>query len=162
MELELVQVIKRVTSGPVKSPLQKFGRWMLMTADNGEIRLLELNQSDEKNPVRDFASDQFENRSGRPAYLLTEGSNLWIASQGISRFRIQRTLGQFKRDDIIDYADTFLTPLAKLDESILHVRRAQIQVCFLLRWLMQPHSSRIGGLILVASQLVRRWFRGKR
>ena len=76
LELELVQVIKRVTNAPVNSPLQKFGRWMLMTADNGEIRLLELNQSDEKNPVRDFASDQFENRSGRPAYLLTEGSNL--------------------------------------------------------------------------------------
>ncbi len=123
LELELVQVIKRVTNAPVNSPLQKFGRWMLMTADNGEIRLLELNQSDEKNPVRDFASDQFENRSGRPAYLLTEGSNLWIASQGISRFRIQRTLGQFKRDEIIDYADTFLAPLVKLDESILHVRR---------------------------------------
>ena len=123
LELELVQVIKRVTNAPVTSPLQKFGRWMLVTAENGEIRLLELNQSDEKNPVRDFASDQFQNSSGQPAYILTEGSNLWIASQGISRFRIQRTLGQFKRDDIIDYADTFLAPLAKLDEMILHVRR---------------------------------------
>lgn len=123
LELELVQVIKRVTNAPVTSPLQKFGRWMLVTADNGEIRILELNQSDSKNPVRDFASDRFQNSSGQPAYLLTEGSNLWIASQGISRFRIQRTLGQFKRDEIIDHADAFLAPLAKLDENILHVRR---------------------------------------
>lgn len=123
LELELVQVIKRVTNAPVTSPLQKFGRWMLVTAESGEIRILELNQSDEQNPVRDFASDRFQNSNGQPAYLLTEGSNLWIASKGISRFRIQRTLGQFKRDDIIDHADTFLAPLTKLDENILHVRR---------------------------------------
>lgn len=123
LELELVQVIKRVTNAPVTSPLQKFGRWMLVTAESGEIRILELNQADEKNPVRDFASDRFQNSNGQPAYLLTEGSNLWIASKGISRFRIQRTLGQFKRNDIIDHADTFLAPLTKLDENILHVRR---------------------------------------
>jgi outer membrane protein assembly factor BamB len=125
LELKLVQVITRVTNGPVTTPLRKFGRWMLVTADNGEIRILELLPSEEKSPIRQFAADRFDNSSGQRAFVLTEGSNLWIASQGVSRFRIQRNQGQFSRDDIVDHADTFLAPLQKFDDKILHVRRRQ-------------------------------------
>ena len=123
LELEAVQVIPRVTNGLVTTPLQKFGRWMLVTSDNGEIRILELNTIDEDNPVRKFAGDRFDNSGGQTAFVHTEGSNLWIASQGLSKFRIQRTLGQFKREEIVNHADSFLSPMRKLDDTIFHVRR---------------------------------------
>ena len=123
LELKLVQVLTRVTNGPVSSPLKKFGRSLLVTADNGEIRILELDPSSETSPVSKYAANRFENSSGQPAFVLTEGSELWIAGSGISRFRIKRTLGQFERDEIIDTADSFLAPLHKLDENILHVSR---------------------------------------
>ncbi len=122
LELELVQVIKRITDGPVTQPLQRFGRWMLMTADNGDVRILELQPTDENIPVTKFAADNFVN-GGASTQVLTEGSNLWIAGLGISRFRIQRTQGTFQRDEIINSQDTFITPLRKLDDYLFHVRR---------------------------------------
>ena len=123
LELETVQVIPRVTNGLVTTPLQNFGRWMLITSDNGEIRILELNTIDEDNPVRKFAGDRFDNSGGQTAFVQTSGSNLWIASQGLSKFRIQRTLGQFKREEIVNHADSFLSPMRKLDDTLFHVRR---------------------------------------
>ncbi len=124
LELKLVQVLTQVTNGPVSSPLTKFGRSMLITADSGEIRLLELDPSNETTPVSKYDSSiRFDNSSGQPPFVLTEGSNLWIAGKGISRFRLKRSLGQLDRDEIIDVADSFLTPLTSLDEHLLHVSR---------------------------------------
>jgi outer membrane protein assembly factor BamB len=123
LKLELVQVINRVTNGPVTSPMQRFGRWMLLTGDTGEIRVLELLPNEASNPVRLFASEKYDNSSGQTSFTLSEGSNLWVAGSGISRYRIKRNQGQFDRDEIMDHSDTFLTPLQKLDDTLFHVSR---------------------------------------
>ena len=121
--LKLVQLISRITDGPVSMPLQRFGRWMLLSSDNGEMRILELFPADERNPVRVLTSDRFDSKGSRQAFLMTEGSNLWVAGQGIIRYRIQRNLGMFNRQVIVEPSDTFICSVQKLDDYVLHVRR---------------------------------------
>lgn len=121
--LKRIQLLSRVTDGPISSPFQKFGRWMLMTSDNGEMRILELVPTDDENPVRLFAADRFDSKGGEQAFLLTEGSNLWVGGQAIIRYRINRNQGQFSREVIVEPNDTFISPIHKLDDYLFHVRR---------------------------------------
>ncbi|MEM9941477.1 MAG: PQQ-binding-like beta-propeller repeat protein, partial [Planctomycetota bacterium] len=122
-DLKLVQSFSRITNGTVSVPFERFGRLMLMTSDNGEMRVLEINPVDENNPVRVFANDRFETKGGSRSYFYTEGSNLWVAGQGFIRYRIRRNEGKFSREIITEGTDTFVSQLHKLDEYVLHVRR---------------------------------------
>lgn len=121
--LKLVQSFSRITNGTVSTPFQRFGRLMLMASDTGEMRILELNPSDESNPVRVFANDRFETKGGLTSFFLTEGSNLWVAGKGLIRYRIKRNEGKFAREVITEGTDTFLSQIHKLDDYLLHVRR---------------------------------------
>lgn len=121
--LELVQVISSVVAGTVSTPLERFGRWMLLTSDSGEMKILELYPAEEQNPVRVLTQDVFDAKGGQRAFMKTEGSNLWVAGQGIMRYRIQRNLGEFGREILVEPNDTFLSPVHKLDDYLLHVRQ---------------------------------------
>jgi outer membrane protein assembly factor BamB len=121
--LELVQLISRVTNGPITTPFRRYGRWLFVIADNGDMRLLELDATNETNPVRTLASDLLDNRDGHKLFALTEGNNLWIASKGILRYRIKRALGKFERGTSDEPTDIFIAPLQTIDDNLLHVRR---------------------------------------
>ncbi|MFT7630033.1 MAG: outer membrane protein assembly factor BamB, partial [Mariniblastus sp.] len=121
--LELVQVISNVVDGTVSVPLQRVGRWMLLTADNGEMKILELFPAEEQNPVRVLTADLFDAKGGQSVYVKAEGSNLWVAGQGIMRYRIQRNLGTIGREVLLEPTDTFISPIQKLDDYLMHVRR---------------------------------------
>lgn len=121
--LRLVQVVTRITNGSVSTPLRRFGRSLLLSGDNGEMRILDLNVSDEENPVRRFASDRFDTTSGQRSFLLTEGSQLWVAGNGIVRYRIRRNQGTFSRDVVTEADDHFISPVQMIDDYIFHVRR---------------------------------------
>ena len=121
--LEPVQKIRRVTAGPVNSPMIRFGRWLLVTADNGDMKILELNTSNEQNPISTMAADKFENREGSRLFLLAEGSQLWIAGKGIQRYKIQRAMGQFNKINFLNHNDFFLGPMAKYGNTLVHNRR---------------------------------------
>ena len=121
--LEPVQKIRRVTTGPVNTPMIRFGRWLLITADNGDMKILELNTTNQQNPISAMASDKFENREGARLFLLAEGSQLWIAGKGIQRYKIQRALGQFNKVNFLNHGDFFLGPMAKYGNTLVHNRR---------------------------------------
>lgn len=121
--LEQIQVISSIVAGNVSTPLERFGRWMLLTSDKGEMKILEMYPAEEQNPVRVLDSDVFDAKGGQRAFMKTEGSNLWIAGKGIMRYRIKRNLGEFGREILLESTDTFLSPVHKLDDYLLHVRR---------------------------------------
>lgn len=123
--LKLVQLISRITEGPVTTPFQRYGRWLFVIADNGDMRLLELDATNETNPVRTLASDLLDNRDGHKQFALTEGNNLWVASKGILRYRIKRALGKFDRGPSDEVTDLFIAPMQTIDDNLLHVRRRQ-------------------------------------
>ncbi len=121
--LESVQKIRRVTTGPVNSPLMRFGRWMLISADNGDMKILELNTANETSPVSILAEEMFDTRDGARSWIYAEGSQLWIAGKGIMLYRIQRALGEFNRVTITNHGDYFLGPMRKYGDALIHVRR---------------------------------------
>ena len=121
--LNLVQLISRMTNGPITTPFQRYGRWLFTIADDGEMRLLELDANNETNPVRTLASDLLDNRDGHKLFALTEGNNLWLASKGILRYRIKRALGKFERGTSDEPTDLFIAPMQTIDDNLLHVRR---------------------------------------
>lgn len=122
LRTERAQVF-RLADGPVSLPPSRLGRWMLFLADNGEVKILELNTTEGEAPIRLVAEDKFENRGRDRFYMLAEGSNLWIASKGLVRYGIQRTLGKFERENIVNPGDYFLAPMAKIDSTLFHLRR---------------------------------------
>ena len=121
--LTLVQLIPRITNGPITIPFQRYGRWLFVISDNGEMRLLELDAANETNPVRTLASDLLDNRDGHKLFGLTEGNNLWVASKGIVRYRIKRALGKFNRATSDEPTDIFIAPMQTIDDNLLYVRR---------------------------------------
>ena len=121
--LEPVQKIRRVTTGPVNTNMVRFGRWLLITSDNGDMKVLELNTSNDQNPISVLAQEKYDNDQGAESFLLAEGSQLWIAGKGIKRYKIQRALGQFNREGIYNGADYFLGPMAKYGNTLIHNRR---------------------------------------
>ena len=121
--LHLVQLISRITNGPITTPFKRYGRWLFTIADDGEMRLLELDANNETNPVRTLASDLLDNRDGHKLFALTEGNNLWVASKGILRYRIKRALGKFERGTSDEPTDLFIAPMQTIDDNLLHVRR---------------------------------------
>jgi outer membrane protein assembly factor BamB len=121
--LELVQVIPGIVSGTVSTPMKRFGRWMLMTSDTGELRILELYPEEEKNPVNVLTQDVFDAKGSERVFVTTEGSNLWVAGKGIMRYRVPRNLAQFNRIVNVDSSDTFLAPMNKLDDYLFHIKK---------------------------------------
>ena len=121
--LVLAQRINRVTRGIVTNPLIRFGRFMLINSESGDLKILELNKANEDNPVRILEEEKFENRDGRRTHVATAGSQLWIGSRGIMRYKVSRSLGTFDRQVISNPDDYFIGPIRKYGNSIVHIRK---------------------------------------
>ena len=125
-DLELIQLLNRATNGPVVSPLMRFGRWMLIASELGDMKILQLNSAeDATTPVTKFAEEKFEREPGSPTYMLTRGSQLWIAGKGIMKYKVQANLGKFDRKLIQSHGDRFIGPLTMTEDAIVHVRRRE-------------------------------------
>ena len=122
LDLKMAQVINRVTDAPISTPIRNFGRGLFLFADNGDMRVLELNPGSETNPVSVRIKKRFET-SGQNAYATFQGTKLWAAGRGLRRYRVQRNLGQLKDEEVVEPGDTFLSPPVLLDDKLFHVRR---------------------------------------
>jgi len=118
-----VQVIRRVANGPVTRHLQRYGRWMLVVSDNGQMVILEFNQGDDKTPISKFASESFESKDGQASYIETDGSSLWVCGTGAAFYKVKRNLGKFDLKVLKHGTDSFVAPCLKLDDKLFHVRK---------------------------------------
>ncbi len=118
-----IQVIRRVTSGPVTRHLQRYGRWLLAVSDNGQMVILEFNQGDDKTPISKFASENFESQEGQPSFIETDGSSLWVCGTGAAFYKVKRNLGKFDLKVLKHGTDSFVAPCVKLDDKLFHVRK---------------------------------------
>ncbi len=123
INLELVQRVRRVTRGIVTNPLIRFGRFMLITSESGDLKILELNTADETSPIRVLAEEKFENREAARIHVATAGSQLWIGFKGIMRYKVSRALGTFDRQLIANPDDFFTGPVHKFGDAVIHVRK---------------------------------------
>ncbi len=122
LDLKMAQVINRVTDAPITTPIRNFGRGLFLFADNGDMRVLELNPGSETNPVSVRIKKRFET-AGQSAYATFQGTKLWAAGRGLRRYKVQRNLGQMKDEEVVEPGDTFLCSPVLLDDKLFHVRR---------------------------------------
>jgi outer membrane protein assembly factor BamB len=118
-----VQVIRRVTSGPVTRHLQRYGRWLLAVSDNGQMVILEFNQGDDTTPITKFATESFESKEGQPSFIETDGSSLWVCGSSAAFYKVKRNLGKFDLKVLKHDTDSFVAPCIKLDDKLFHVRK---------------------------------------
>ncbi|MEQ1906173.1 MAG: PQQ-binding-like beta-propeller repeat protein, partial [Pirellulaceae bacterium] len=122
--LEYLQKVN-LCEGAISLPPTRLGRNMLFVSDTGELRLIELTTAEEKTPISKTAEEKIDTRGASRAYVLAQGTGLWIASRGLAVFAVDKVKGQFRRDSIIEGADTFLSPLVRIDDVLIHVRRRE-------------------------------------
>ena len=122
LNLKVNQTISRVTDSQINTPIAYLGRGLILFGDNGDIRILELNPGNEISPVSVLAKEQFDTQQ-QQSFIAHKGSNIWAAGKGLRRYKVQRSLGQFKNEDVSEPADVFLTPPTVIDDKLFHVRR---------------------------------------
>ena len=122
-DIQPVQVLSRITEGPVTTPVARFGRWMLLNSDNGKLKILELSPNSERNPVTQFGNG-LDVEPNQRTFTLTEGSNMWVADRAIAKCKVKRSgNGSIERPLILEPNDTFISSMKKLDDNLFHVRR---------------------------------------
>lgn len=122
LNLKTAQIIRSITDAPISTPIAYFGRGLLLFAENGDLRVLELNPGNDVSPVTVLAKKRFDTE-GERAYAAFRGSTLWAAGRALRRYKLQRSLGQFKDAEVVEPGDTFLSAPQVLDETLFHVRR---------------------------------------
>lgn len=122
--LEPVQILGRVTNGPVSTPMARAGRWIMVSADNGEVQMLELITTDDQNPIRKFVSGSAESDGTQQNFTFAEGTNVWLAGDGITRNRVPRN-GQLRMSVEIsaEQQDIYVSDVQKIDDYLFTVRR---------------------------------------
>lgn len=122
LNLKVNQIVNRVTDSQINTPVNYFGRGLILFGDDGAMRILELNPGNEISPVTVLAKEQYDTLQ-QQSYIAHKGSNVWAASKGLRRYKVQRSLGQFKNEEVVEPADIFLGQLTVLDDKLFHVRR---------------------------------------
>ncbi len=122
LNLQVNQIINRVTDSQINTPIAYFGRGLILFGDDGDMRILELNPGNEISPVTVLAKEQYDTQ-GQRSYIAHKGSNIWAAGKGLRRYKVQRSLGQFKNEEVIEPGDVFLGQPTVIDDKIFHVRR---------------------------------------
>lgn len=122
LNLKVNQIINRVTDSQINTPVAYFGRGLILFGDDGDMRILELNPGNEISPVTVLAKEQYDTQQ-QQSYIAHKGSNIWAAGKGLRRYKVQRSLGQFKNEEVVEPADIFLGRPTVIDDKVFHVRR---------------------------------------
>jgi len=122
LNLKVNQIVNRVTESQINTPIAYFGRGLILFGDNGDMRILELNPGNDISPVTVLAKEQYDTLQ-QQSYLAHKGSNIWAAGKGLRRYKVQRSLGLFKNEEVVEPADIFLGQPTVIDDKIFHVRR---------------------------------------
>ncbi len=109
--------------GQVSDPIVKYGRWGLVVTDQGDLRMLEVNKGSEHDPVTVVASKKYASGPLSRKFMLAVEGQLWNASTGLRRFKIQKTAADFKEEVVANSLDTFIAPSSLIGETLFHVRR---------------------------------------
>ena len=122
LNLKVNQIVNRVTESQINTPIAYFGRGLILFGDQGDMRILELNPGNEISPVTVLAKEQYDTQ-GKRSYIAHKGSNIWAAGKGLRRYKVQRSLGQFKNEEVVEPGDIFLGQPTVIDDKLFHIRR---------------------------------------
>ena len=105
----------------VTSPLVD-GRKLVVMTDRGQIKVFDIEPSNEKNKVSVLASEVGGESRPMMTWGVTENDQLWMTNFRIARWDVQVSTGKLVRPWIVDDGDQFVGPPMKFDDTIIHRR----------------------------------------
>jgi outer membrane protein assembly factor BamB len=112
--------------GRVQTPLLVDGRRLLVTTDQGTVRVFELVGlvgSDAKNPLREIGDTVREDAGNLARFALFQGGEFWIADKQLTKYEIQAARGRLVPKWICAQQSAFLQPPVAAGQTVVTVRR---------------------------------------
>ena len=98
------------------------GRKLVVITDRGQIKVFDVEQSNEKNKVSILASEVGGEARPTMTWGVTESDRLWITSLAFTRWDVQVSKGSLVRQWPLEVGDQFVGPPLKFDDTIIHRR----------------------------------------
>ncbi|GIW97226.1 MAG: serine/threonine protein kinase [Pirellulaceae bacterium] len=111
--------------GNVTVPPTQAGRRLIVHTDLGQILVLDVEPTEEKDKVVVAAKVPKNLIHPQLSWSVFDNNVLWVANTRFSRFNYQVSLGKLDRAWIKNDGDLFLGPPVKFGEAIVHVRQPQ-------------------------------------
>jgi outer membrane protein assembly factor BamB len=112
--------------GRVQTPLLVDGRRLLVTTDQGTVRVFELVGlvgSDAKNPLREIGDTVLEDAGNLARFALFQGGEFWIADKQLTKYEIQAARGRLVPKWSCEEQSAFLQPPVAAGQTVVTVRR---------------------------------------
>ncbi|MBM4003961.1 MAG: hypothetical protein FJ295_11860 [Planctomycetes bacterium] len=110
-------------SGNVVVPLVHTKNRITVLTNFGELRVLSIDPSNEESPIRTDATMVAQARSPIPGYHVVDGASVLVGGDRLSAFDIQTAREQLNRRWSLNESETFIAPLLKVGNAIVHTRR---------------------------------------
>ncbi len=123
LQLGLAQPTLRLV-GQVNTDVLRLRRWGLVMSDGGDLRMMEINRTDEGAPLSFVARQKITNTDMSTSYMSAQPGYLWISGgAGIRLFRIRKQVSEFREEVVTNNLDRFVAPSSLIGETLYHVRR---------------------------------------
>ena len=119
-ELSEIQRI-RLDGNVVVSP-QVFERRLLVATDLGAIHVYDVDPNI-KPPLQVLADSGASSTKSFINYPIVYRGQVWMAGQTLAKYRVQPALSKLNRIWIHDDGDTFVAPLQRVEDVLIHARR---------------------------------------
>lgn len=110
-------------SGHVLAPLEAAGRTLVVATDRGGVYSFEINPPDPGPPLVKVAEKPADDREPLVRYPLLNGTQLWIAGNGITKYDVLASRGKLEPRSTKDEGDIFLERPALVGNILIHARR---------------------------------------
>ena len=123
---QLVASIK--FTGQMHSPMLRYNRFVMAVSDAGDLKMLDINATDEEQPISEVAQERFAAEGGSMVeqaqfFMTAREGQLWISNPGISSYKIRSSQNKLDRQSLKWSSATFLGPSFKYDDSLIVCRR---------------------------------------
>ncbi|HND52453.1 MAG TPA: PQQ-binding-like beta-propeller repeat protein, partial [Pirellulaceae bacterium] len=110
-------------NGHIISPLVQVKNRVVAMTSLGEVKVLEIDPTNEKKPGRSVASLTKTSSRPQPSYAVVDGAQIWMGSDRFVSYDIQTSREQLNRRWVVNEQETFVAPLQRSGKTIFHARR---------------------------------------
>lgn len=112
-------------SGHVVSALVQAKNRVIAVTNLGEIRVVEVDPTNDKKPAKLVASLVKTSSKPQPSQTVVDGAQIWVGADRFVAYDIQASRGQINRRWIRHERETFVSPMQKIGKTVFHARRRQ-------------------------------------
>ncbi len=120
--VEVAQSEIRLTGNVMTSPVVQ-GRRLIVLTDLGQVSVLDIEPSAERNKVSIVAEQVPTYDRPTPTEMAVGRSEIWVTGSQIARYQLQINTGKVVRDWVKHKADTFIAQPILIEDTLIHARQ---------------------------------------